>query len=140
MPNPYRLNILDIHPNISAIFFYTSLSLLFYLLFAFKKTWLRIAFIIPAAGLYLAICMTGSISSIVVTGGILGMVAYALVLHSQKIKKFRTPIATVALLAVIAVVVSTYPLIIRWSANINEAVLTGSGIGVEEFAANLRIR
>ena len=111
--NPYRLNILGIHPNISATFFYTSLCLLFYLFFHTKKLWLRIGYGALAVGLYLAICMTGSISAIIVTGVIIGMVLFALIFHNAYIKKLRVPLAALTLVLVMIVVVLTYPLVIQ---------------------------
>jgi len=115
--NPYRLNILGIHPNISAILFYTSLALLFHLFFSSKCIWLRIVYSIAAVGLYLAICMSSSISSIIITGAILGLVVFTLIFQSNLKSKLRIPIAVIAMLVVCILVVITYPLIIRVSSN-----------------------
>ena len=134
--NPYRLNILGIHPNISAIFFYTSLSMLFYLFFRTHMLWARVAYGALGAGLYLAICMTGSISAILVTGVIIGLVLFALIFHSQTIQKWRTLIAALAMAAAVAAVVLSYPMIIRWSSGIYETVnQKNAGIGQMLIAA-----
>ncbi len=120
--DPYRLNVLNIHPNISVIFFYTSLALLVYLFFRTKKLWLRLACLAPAAGLYLAICMAGSISAILITSVMLGMVLFALIYHAKKTFKGRIPLAALALVATVAVGLATYPLVIRWTSSLYETM------------------
>jgi hypothetical protein len=120
--NPYRLNILGIHPNISAILFYTSLALLFYLFFRSKRVWSKVVYGLAAVGLYLAICMSGSISAIIVTGAIISLVVFALVFQSQKIIRLRVPIAVLAMLTTCILVVTTYPLVIRRTSDIYDKV------------------
>ena len=118
--NPNRLNVLDIHPNISAIFFYTSLALLLYLFFASKRVWSKVLYIAAAIGLYLAICMTGSISSIGITGLILGCAVFAVLLQARGLRKLRIPVAVVAMLAICVLVVMTYPLVIQTTSGLYE--------------------
>ena len=127
--DPYRLNILGIHPNISSIFFYTSLSLLIYLFFRTERIWVRIVYGAMGVGLYLAICMTGSISAILVTGVIIGLAVFALFFHSGKIKKLRILTAILAMLIAAVIVVVSYPSVIQWTTGIYEKVRQkGTGI------------
>lgn len=113
--NPYRLNVLYIHPNISAAFFYTALALLFYLFFRTKKIWLRIGYGILGAGLCMAIFLTGSISAIIVTGLMFGLVAFAMIAAGKKINKRRIILAILAILIVAVIVVISYPVILQWA-------------------------
>lgn len=113
--NPYRLNVLNTHPNISAVFFYTTLALLVYLFLRTRKVWVRIGYVALGIGNYLAICMTGSISAVVIMGIIFGMTLFAVILGHGPRKPLRVTAAALAMVAVVVAVVLTYPLIIEGS-------------------------
>jgi hypothetical protein len=142
--NPYRLNVLGIHPNFSAVFFYTSLALILYLFVLTKKLWTRILYVVMAIGLCMAIYLTGSISAIIVTGLMFGLALIAFLFGRKRNSKRWMLIAVLVVLLVALIVVFAYPLIIQWSENMyhqvqkNEAVNSPSLVdnqeGTEVFA------
>ncbi|HPF88529.1 MAG TPA: O-antigen ligase family protein [Candidatus Limiplasma sp.] len=107
--NPYRLNILNIHPNVSAALFYTALALLCYLFFHTRRIWLRVLYGLAALGLCVAIILTGSLSAIGISGAILGLALIAVVIsrHRLKTRFIILVIAAVALAAVGALLLYT---------------------------------
>ena len=133
--NPYRLNILDIHPNISAIFFYTSLALLFYLFFSTKKVWIRIAYGVLGAGLCLAIYLTGSISAIIVMGLLFGLAVFAGLMSRKPFAKKRLWLTIAFLLLIAVAVVLSYPLIIHRTEQVSQQV-QGQETAAGQAAAN----
>jgi hypothetical protein len=116
--NPYRLNFLGIHPNISAAYLYTALSLLIYLFCSTRKIMLRAAYLAAGIGLYLAIVLAASNAAIVATGLIAGAAVYAAVTSGKHGGKRRALVGVLAAVAAFGLVFASYPLLLKvFSAN-----------------------
>ncbi|MFH1513652.1 MAG: hypothetical protein ABIG45_09890 [Bacillota bacterium] len=110
---PYRLNFLGIHPNISSAYLYTALALLLYLFFSTKRIWLRILYLVAGAGMYLAIILAASNAAIGVTGLMIGVTAYAYVTVRMQSRKRRKLIGVLAGIVSFCLVFASYPLLLQ---------------------------
>lgn len=111
--NPYRLNFLGIHPNISAAYLYVALALLIYLFFSTRKPLPKAVYTAAGIGVYLAIVLAASNAAIVVTGLMAGATVYAVVAARNPGGKRRVLHGILAAAAALCLVFTSYPLLLN---------------------------
>ena len=84
--DPYRLNFLGIHPNISAAYLYTALALLIYVFFSSRHTWMKVLYAALGVGIYLAVILTASNAAVGIMALMAAVTVYAVVTATKTLK------------------------------------------------------